>query len=305
MLKIISPDQQSAISVQELESKTLPKSISKNRFEEQKKEQTGTIKKEKRLEVKTNKEETRKPDDILKRDESKLPGSEEEIIFKTNSDKEENAPDQNKSVVPKTEKRERLETKTDKKEKRASDNIIKQNKSEEPETEKEKRLEIKNDKEYERALDKTIKQNETETSGSENEKRLEMKNLIEEGISENESEIPEHYLYRSLSRELNDKIETESDESCNTSIKPGTPVVLVKFCNKRNKEYRFVCRIEDISHNKIVVQGFKSKKKKSMYVTIRNDISIIEKEDIVEFLSQPKNEGNCYIFPTDIKVKEI
>lgn len=273
---MISPDQQTAISDQEMKIKTLPKSILNSKFKQEKKEQTETIEKVKRLEM-TDKEEGRLPDDIMKQNVSEIPGSEKEKILKV---------------------------KTDNNEGRVPEDIMKQNESGMSGSEKEQTLELKTDKEEKRDI---IKQNQSKTPESENLKRLEMKIVEDEGkIHENECEIPEpeYYPSRSLSSEFNDKIEIASDEPCNTSMKTGE-FVLARFSNKRNKEYRFVCRIEDISHGKIVVQGFKSKKMKNIYVTIKNDISIIENEDIVEFLTQPKKEGNCYIFPSDINVKEI
>ncbi|XP_045765788.1 uncharacterized protein LOC123867662 [Maniola jurtina] len=83
--------------------------------------------------------------------------------------------------------------------------------------------------------------------------------------------------------------------------------VLAKFTSKKGKRhYQYVCMIEDISEEKIVVLGFKShKRNKTVFRAVNDDVSIIEKSDIITYLPQPILREGFYVFPQDVNVKEL
>ncbi|KAJ2945181.1 hypothetical protein O0L34_g9251 [Tuta absoluta] len=83
--------------------------------------------------------------------------------------------------------------------------------------------------------------------------------------------------------------------------------ILAKFqSTKVNKTYQYVCLIEDVTKNKIVVKGLKSvKKDKKKFRIVEDDVSIIGEEDIITYLPQPEFKQNIYVFPTDINVVEL
>lgn len=81
--------------------------------------------------------------------------------------------------------------------------------------------------------------------------------------------------------------------------------VLVKFYTKQSKKiYRYVCLIEDIYGDSIVVKGLKSKKSKNIFRIVQDDISIIDFKDIIEYLPHPRKENDNYIFRRAIDVNE-
>ncbi|CAH0399622.1 unnamed protein product [Chilo suppressalis] len=83
--------------------------------------------------------------------------------------------------------------------------------------------------------------------------------------------------------------------------------ILAKFqSTKGKKTYKYVCMIEDVSENKIVVKGLKSvKKDKKKFRVVEDDISIIEETDVIMYLPQPELERSVYVFPSDINVVEL
>ncbi|KAL4702093.1 hypothetical protein ACJJTC_002405 [Scirpophaga incertulas] len=81
--------------------------------------------------------------------------------------------------------------------------------------------------------------------------------------------------------------------------------ILAKFYTKSSKKiYRYVCLIENIHENSIVVKGLKSKKSKNIFKIVDDDISIIDLKDIIEFLPHPTKENDYYIFREAIDVSE-
>ncbi|CAK1586831.1 unnamed protein product [Parnassius mnemosyne] len=83
--------------------------------------------------------------------------------------------------------------------------------------------------------------------------------------------------------------------------------VLAKFSSARGKKtYKYVCRVQDISDDKIVVTGLKSYKQKNTFRIIKNDISIIDLKDIVTYLPQPERlDGELFKFLNNIDVYEV
>lgn len=67
-----------------------------------------------------------------------------------------------------------------------------------------------------------------------------------------------------------------------------------------------MCVIEDVCDGKIVEKGLKSyRKNQRSYRIVDDDVSIIEDPDIETFLPKPTMEDFCYIFPSNINVKEL
>lgn len=83
--------------------------------------------------------------------------------------------------------------------------------------------------------------------------------------------------------------------------------IVAKFGSKKGKKtYQYLCCIEDICDDKLVVQGFKSQKKtKTIFRAVPKDVSIIEECDIITYLPQPLFKDDLYTFPTDVMVKEL
>lgn len=92
------------------------------------------------------------------------------------------------------------------------------------------------------------------------------------------------------------------------SLKEGR-FVLVKFPTAKGKrDYQYVCMIEGVNNEKIVVKGFKSfKKNKKNFRIVQNDISIIDKIQIVSYLPTPifDEVENVYVFPSEVAVAEL
>lgn len=82
--------------------------------------------------------------------------------------------------------------------------------------------------------------------------------------------------------------------------------VLANFLSKRPKNYKYVCIIEDVSGENIVVKGLKStNKQKTSFKTIHNDISITDINDILEYLPDPETNYLHCVFPRPVNVKEV
>lgn len=82
--------------------------------------------------------------------------------------------------------------------------------------------------------------------------------------------------------------------------------VLVKFDGKRAKtNYRYVCMIQEVYGERIVVQGLRSWKLKNTYKLIKNDVSIIDESEILSYLPTPVTQNNNIVFPCLIDVKEL
>lgn len=104
--------------------------------------------------------------------------------------------------------------------------------------------------------------------------------------------------------------EDECDADSDTTRCDGPQIgsyVLAKFqSTKGKKTYKYVCVIEDVSENKIVVKGLKSvKKDKTKFRVVEDDISIIDETDIIMYLPQPEFRRNIYVFPADINILEL
>ncbi|XP_047021712.1 uncharacterized protein LOC124640048 [Helicoverpa zea] len=103
-------------------------------------------------------------------------------------------------------------------------------------------------------------------------------------------------------------ITTDDSESEVEPLRPKIgKFILGKFASKKGKKtYHYVCSIEDISGEKIVVQGYKSQmKSKTDFREVPNDMSIIEESDIITYLPTPKFDGKIYKFPTEVMIKEL
>lgn len=82
--------------------------------------------------------------------------------------------------------------------------------------------------------------------------------------------------------------------------------VLADFLSERQKIYRYVCVIEDVIGEKIVVKGLKSiNKEKTIFKIIKGDISIVNIDEIVQYLPDPKIKNHHYFFQNSINVKEV
>lgn len=83
--------------------------------------------------------------------------------------------------------------------------------------------------------------------------------------------------------------------------------VLAKFCSSKGKKiFKYVCMIENVTKDKMEVQGFHSiKKNKKIFRVIENDHSIIDEAEIIDYLPDPEVKGVDYIFPNDINVEEF
>lgn len=105
--------------------------------------------------------------------------------------------------------------------------------------------------------------------------------------------------------ELSTEQQRKEEESHHLSSKIGNFILAKLPSTLGKKTLQYVCMIEDIMDDKVVVLVFKSKSKTD-FLAIENDISFIEENDIIMFLPQPKLRGKNYcIFPTEIFVKEI
>lgn len=104
-----------------------------------------------------------------------------------------------------------------------------------------------------------------------------------------------------LKRRIN---EADTRSKVDEAPKTGN-FVLVKFYTKHSRKiYRYVCLIEDIYGDSIVVKGLKSKKSKTMFRIVEDDISIIGLEDIIKYLPHPRLDNEYYIFKEAIDVNE-
>ncbi|KAJ2937287.1 hypothetical protein O0L34_g19527 [Tuta absoluta] len=83
-----------------------------------------------------------------------------------------------------------------------------------------------------------------------------------------------------------DQSDYESENELNDSRPRGPAVcqfILAKFnLTKGKKTYHYLCSIEEVSEDKLVVQGYKSQKKsKLIFRVVPDDLSIIEETDII------------------------
>lgn len=82
--------------------------------------------------------------------------------------------------------------------------------------------------------------------------------------------------------------------------------VLGKFEGKNTKKtYRYVCMIQEIYGQKVVVQGLRSCKLKHNFKIIENAVSIIDESDILSYLPNPVRQNDIFVFPCAIDVKEL
>lgn len=83
--------------------------------------------------------------------------------------------------------------------------------------------------------------------------------------------------------------------------------VLAKFSSAKGKRtYKYVCLIDDVMGDKIVLLGLKSKNKaKNCFRVVKNDYSISNSEDIIEYLPDPQIVNDDYLFPCKIEVLEL
>ncbi|KAJ2937643.1 hypothetical protein O0L34_g19317 [Tuta absoluta] len=84
--------------------------------------------------------------------------------------------------------------------------------------------------------------------------------------------------------------------------------ILAKFSSTKGKRtYKYVCIVDDVVEKKIVVLGLKSKDKtKTIFRIVKNDYSIIDNEDIIDYLPTPKQmANNDFVFPCKIEVSEL
>lgn len=82
---------------------------------------------------------------------------------------------------------------------------------------------------------------------------------------------------------------------------------MAKFRSTKGKRtYKYVCLIEEINQERVVVKGLKSTKNNQEFRIVENDIAIIDKEDVISCL--PKAEANVQsdkvIFPYKVEVFE-
>ncbi|CAG4966406.1 unnamed protein product [Colias eurytheme] len=156
-------------------------------------------------------------------------------------------------------------------------------------------------------------------NGEEKEKEIKQEKYGQENISAKVKEASNEYPSKSSITLLSDiQLTTVLDENTGkfkfilmkqSHKKHKTPVVgqfiLAKFYTKQSKKiYRYVCVINEVYGNKIVVQGLKSRKSKNIFRLLDNDISIIEIEDIIKYLPEPLRNGDNYIFANDIDIRE-
>lgn len=75
---------------------------------------------------------------------------------------------------------------------------------------------------------------------------------------------------------------------------------------KGKKTYKYVCLIEDINQGKIIVKGLKCKKNNREFKFVQNDISIIEKKDVISCLPNAviNKQKDIVIFPYPVEVLE-
>ncbi|KAJ2947755.1 hypothetical protein O0L34_g9534 [Tuta absoluta] len=108
-------------------------------------------------------------------------------------------------------------------------------------------------------------------------------------------------------RHDDDNTDSESENNYNNRGPEIGQFILAKFGSKKGKKtYHYVCSIEDICDEKLVVQGYKSQKKtKKIFRPVPNDVSEIETCDIITFLPQPTFDGESYNFPADVMIKEL
>lgn len=109
---------------------------------------------------------------------------------------------------------------------------------------------------------------------------------------------------------LNDDDVTDCEfEESESEDRPQGPeigqFILAKFRSEKGKKtYHYVCSIEDISEDKLVVQS--QNKSKLMFREVPEDLSIIEESDIpITFLKTPNFDNNSYKFPAEVMVKEL
>lgn len=103
------------------------------------------------------------------------------------------------------------------------------------------------------------------------------------------------------------KASTSKENSMRISHPKEGQFILAKFYSTKGKKtYKYVCQVEDVSDEKIVVLGLKSKKKQNtVFNIVENDISIIEYKDIVQLLPNPQIRGKDYVFPCKIEILEM
>lgn len=82
--------------------------------------------------------------------------------------------------------------------------------------------------------------------------------------------------------------------------------IVGKFRSSKGKRtYKYVCLIDEVADEKIVVLGLKSKgKTKTVFRIV--DYSIIDNQDIIEYLPNPKQLNiKDYVFPCNVEVIEL
>lgn len=80
--------------------------------------------------------------------------------------------------------------------------------------------------------------------------------------------------------------------------------VLVKFFTTRGKEtYKYVCQI--IQTDPLLVEGYKAVQNSKTFKRIPNDISEIDRCDIIAFLPKPVEKGDQFEFQFEINIKEL
>lgn len=89
--------------------------------------------------------------------------------------------------------------------------------------------------------------------------------------------------------------------------------ILVKFSSGKNKKkpYRYLCCIDEVLEDDgLVVHGLKSINGKQEFRLVEDDISVISRSDIIEFLCQPilkrgAENSIIYFFDNDIDINEM
>lgn len=130
--------------------------------------------------------------------------------------------------------------------------------------------------------------------------------------SEDEDNLADVQLEKPLVYSTSEDVEASTSKElpvrrCSKQNPKEGKFVLAKFLSSKGKQiFKYVCMIENVTQGKIVVQGFHSlNKNKKVFRIIENDHSIIEEDEIVDYLPDPDVKGVDYMFPNDIDIKEF